>query len=274
MKGKNKGITLVALVITVIILLILAGITINLTIGENGIIQKAKEAGRNYQNAAEYEKIALDELMNTTDHIIDNVTNDNKKPYDESEFRKLIAQAITQEGVATTWEDSNVIFVENIGKILQERTKDATATEDDIVVGKTAYVNGERIEGKLDRRNLKSEVSYVYSATTNGYEQLYAKKGGILQDMGLMTYDEQGNFTANKDIEVIIWCLGSSNNGNENYHKYVVINGTTVINAGNGGWSLFEPIYMNKGDIMNIYCQQGYPVDYHNVQAYLVINEM
>ncbi len=183
-KARANGITLVALIITVIILLILAGITLSLTVGENGIIRKAQEAGRNYQNAAKYEEFALDELMNTTDSMIEDVTNNDKKPYDESEFRKLIAQAITQEGVATTWEDSNVIFVENIGKILQERTKDATATADNITQGKTAYVNGELItgtgednktqyeEGKKDSTAIK-----VGSCTGNGSINISSMSG-------------------------------------------------------------------------------------------------
>ena len=41
---KNKGITLVALVVTIVVLLILAGISINLVLGNNGIIAKAKDA--------------------------------------------------------------------------------------------------------------------------------------------------------------------------------------------------------------------------------------
>mgnify|MGYP004601027187 FL=1 len=41
---KERGITLVALIITVIILLILAGATLNLVIGENGLIKRTKEA--------------------------------------------------------------------------------------------------------------------------------------------------------------------------------------------------------------------------------------
>ena len=41
---KEKGITLVALVVTIIIILILAGITINMIVGENGIIRSAQEA--------------------------------------------------------------------------------------------------------------------------------------------------------------------------------------------------------------------------------------
>ena len=41
---KNKGITLVALVVTIVVLLILAGVSINLVLGDNGIIAKAQEA--------------------------------------------------------------------------------------------------------------------------------------------------------------------------------------------------------------------------------------
>ena len=40
----EKGITLIALVVTIIILLILSGITINMLIGEGGIIKTAQEA--------------------------------------------------------------------------------------------------------------------------------------------------------------------------------------------------------------------------------------
>jgi hypothetical protein len=68
---KNKrGITLVALVITIIVLLILAGITINLTIGEGGIIQTAQQAGKNYVEAAENEQTQLADFFNQTEGLI------------------------------------------------------------------------------------------------------------------------------------------------------------------------------------------------------------
>lgn len=48
MKTKEmKGITLVALVVTIVVLLILAGVSINTVLGEDGIIKKAKEARSN-----------------------------------------------------------------------------------------------------------------------------------------------------------------------------------------------------------------------------------
>jgi type II secretory pathway pseudopilin PulG len=41
---NSQGITLVALIVTIIVLLILAGVSINLVVGENGILNKAQNA--------------------------------------------------------------------------------------------------------------------------------------------------------------------------------------------------------------------------------------
>ena len=43
----DEGITLIALVVTIVVLLILAGITISLVFGSNGVIKKAQEANEN-----------------------------------------------------------------------------------------------------------------------------------------------------------------------------------------------------------------------------------
>lgn len=63
--------------ITIIILLILAGITLNLTLGEHGITKKAQEAGKLYQNAAENEEKQLGWLLNEVDNIINGTGNSN-----------------------------------------------------------------------------------------------------------------------------------------------------------------------------------------------------
>ena len=41
---KENGITLIALVVTIVVLLILAGVSIRLVLSDNGIISKAKQA--------------------------------------------------------------------------------------------------------------------------------------------------------------------------------------------------------------------------------------
>ena len=61
-KKMQKGITLVALIVTMIILIILAGISLNVTIGENGIITKAKQAKQNITLAGEAEAMQLNQL--------------------------------------------------------------------------------------------------------------------------------------------------------------------------------------------------------------------
>ena len=51
MQKNTKGITLIALVVTVIVLIILAGVSISLVLGENGIVIKAKKAKENTELA-------------------------------------------------------------------------------------------------------------------------------------------------------------------------------------------------------------------------------
>ena len=59
LKNTNKGITLIALVITIIVLLILAGVTIAMLMGDNGILTKATEAKNDQADATVKEAIAL-----------------------------------------------------------------------------------------------------------------------------------------------------------------------------------------------------------------------
>ncbi|MFR5190435.1 MAG: hypothetical protein ACLTEH_04230, partial [Clostridia bacterium] len=62
MKKQETAITLIALVITIIILIILAGVSINMLVGENGIITQAQKAKENTQIAQEEEQKNLNRL--------------------------------------------------------------------------------------------------------------------------------------------------------------------------------------------------------------------
>ena len=63
-RKRQEGITLVALVITVIVLIILAGVTLSTLVGDNGIITKAQEAKQNMANAAGEEDKLIQNLLN------------------------------------------------------------------------------------------------------------------------------------------------------------------------------------------------------------------
>ncbi len=76
-KQKNNGITLIALVITIIVLLILAGVSIATLTGENGILTRASEASEKTSIGQEIEQIEL--------AILD-VTSDNLETSDSSDW--------------------------------------------------------------------------------------------------------------------------------------------------------------------------------------------
>ena len=59
---NQKGVTLVALVVTIIVLIILTGISINLILGDNGIITIAKKARENTELAKIQEETELNEF--------------------------------------------------------------------------------------------------------------------------------------------------------------------------------------------------------------------
>ena len=70
-KEKNKrydgGITLIALVVTVVVLLILAGVSLNLVIGNEGILTRSKEAVDKYGKQAENEQQGLNDVEDWMD---------------------------------------------------------------------------------------------------------------------------------------------------------------------------------------------------------------
>ena len=74
---RNKGVTLISLVVTIIVLLILAGITIGTIFNDNGIIKKAQEAANATEEAARNDQAAINGLLNEMDSIINGIGGGN-----------------------------------------------------------------------------------------------------------------------------------------------------------------------------------------------------
>ena len=74
---QEKGITLIALVVTIVVLLILAGVSVNALFGNSGIIEKAKEAQNKMNQATQKDLDAINELNNWIDGKINGSSGGN-----------------------------------------------------------------------------------------------------------------------------------------------------------------------------------------------------
>ena len=93
MKTKNKrnnlgekGITLIALVVTIVVLLILAGVSINALFGNNGIIEKAQEAQNKMDEAQQKDSNSINQLSNWLDDKI-NTKKDTETEKTEGKYK-------------------------------------------------------------------------------------------------------------------------------------------------------------------------------------------
>ena len=83
---SNKAITLIALVITIVVLIILATVIINLSLGNNGILNRARTATEQYQNAENHEHT---EVAKTTNQI-DSYAYGNRNGITSQQYNELL----------------------------------------------------------------------------------------------------------------------------------------------------------------------------------------
>ena len=92
---KKNGITLIALVVTIIVLLILAGVSISMLTGQNGILNRAAEAKKKTEESGEKEKTdsgtlhRTDEIGNTYRLRAGANTGKNHTVFGEKPVRRL-----------------------------------------------------------------------------------------------------------------------------------------------------------------------------------------
>lgn len=120
-KYKNdKGITLIALVITIIVLLILAGVSIATLTGDNGILTQAREAKEQTEKDAAKEKVEVEVLTSYRK----NGTLDNEKLKEKLESISGISEVpdtITDESFPLTVKvDGYNITIDSNGDVTVE----------------------------------------------------------------------------------------------------------------------------------------------------------
>lgn len=108
LKMKERGITLIALVITIIVLLILASITIGAISGDNGILSNAGKAKVDTEISQEKEIIQTAAVQAIGDNIRGNLEQEEF----QNQLNKIVGTNTTVE-VADLGEEFEVLFVEN-----------------------------------------------------------------------------------------------------------------------------------------------------------------
>lgn len=117
----NKGITLIALVITIIVLLILAGVTITTLTGENGIINKSSEAKEATRKATAKEQVQMAVMASREgDKIINNDTL--KVNLDKIDKIEDVPDIITDDSYPlTVTVDTYEVTIKSDGSVIEGR---------------------------------------------------------------------------------------------------------------------------------------------------------
>ena len=131
---RNDGITLIALVITIIVLLLLAGISITMLTGNNSILNQATNASRETIHANVYEQLQLKAAEYYLGKNSGDVTQGTLIEYLQSGSKPIISEELGEEG-----SGKYQIFVENLIGTTQKYGK-GTASGSDTSTYKDVYM--------------------------------------------------------------------------------------------------------------------------------------
>ena len=90
---QEEGITLIALVVTIVVLLILAGISLNLVLGQNGVIGKAKDAKNSTEKGQAQDEVNLAINYLQIEDATSTLTQEERRKILEDELRKISADS-------------------------------------------------------------------------------------------------------------------------------------------------------------------------------------
>ena len=145
MKKQENGITLIALVITIIVMLILTGVTISLLLEEDGIINKAKQARIEQKKAEARDRVELysveyyiensDELIEETKETLVEATADTGVKIDQLTIyndKKTGGQLALFRMDKTTDEEQEKLEEIGVKPLLGDIDLDGELTENDV----------------------------------------------------------------------------------------------------------------------------------------------
>ncbi len=195
-KYGRKGITLIALVITIIVLLILAGVSIATLTGENGILTRANEAKEETEISTEKEQIQLALIEYEMDSL-----NKDKYALIEKETKQKILDK-TEESIL----EGEIIELENGRKYLitDNAVEYIENIENAILMRGRSYEPSE-VEDWLKNNKLVGQNIY----SRDQIEYVYILNNKNIPENAIYSWD----ISQNQDKSVMSWVIDTDNNG-------------------------------------------------------------
>ena len=164
MKTKEmKGITLVALVVTIVVLLILAGVSINLVLGNNGIIAKAQEAKTKQAEASKNDLKGINSLIEQMESTLNGSGNEGKT---EPETEPYLPSDDFHYDTSTSVDTGLVIKDANGNEYVWVVVPKTTAVYKTTGLGKTTFTDADYTSIEKDLKDYTSTYSETgYSDT-------------------------------------------------------------------------------------------------------------
>ena len=94
---RNQGITLIALVVTIVVLLILAGITINMLFSNGGIFKTAQDAANAWNEATVNEQESLNNLAEQIENLVNGQTGGGEETPEEPVDITTVTEIVERE---------------------------------------------------------------------------------------------------------------------------------------------------------------------------------
>ena len=152
LKKQVQGITLIALVVTIIVLLILAGVAISLTVGDNGLFRRAQNAADTYEQASKKEKIELAIGSTFLDETGDfSITKSKLENALRGEFGNDTEISVEENGDGSfliTIDNKNEYYVGEDGELIDSSNMIKISTADELKAFKDDVNSGNTFEGK------------------------------------------------------------------------------------------------------------------------------
>ena len=231
---RNKGITLIALVVTIIVLIILAGISISMLTGQNGILNRAQEAKEKTQVANEKEAVnmaTMDALTEGKGTITKEILTKTMKSYLGKNDIELTGNGPWQYAGA-----DGAYTIAASGKVAQGwvYVYDNTQEAKEAPVGVT--------NGKMTL-NIGDYINY-----NPGTEASYTSEVGIAQNQGYTT-EGQGGGTGYKASDYQIALDAPENSEKKNYGNGYGIQKYSANQASNVKWQVIG-VDEETGDLL------------------------